>query len=182
MSQLCLDCGLCCNGTLFGHADFYPRDVVNGVLKVPAQIPVQRRSKGLYFFLPCPAHDATTGCTVYAERPTICSGFECDLLKSMKSGAIDLEGARQIVAETKERAASLTKYVGPAREGAQSLPRRVLMLARQIQADPTAHQVPDSFAEDALALHQIIRGRFHKGKDPAEDHPMPDSGQAPAVP
>jgi Fe-S-cluster containining protein len=178
MSQLCLDCGLCCNGTLFSHALIYPRDLSKGVPQVPAQISVQRRSEKLFFYLPCPAHDAQAGCTVYDARPIICRGFECKLLQAHSAGKIDLDRAREIVAQTKARAAALEKQVGPPTEESHSLSRRVLAFARKSQADPTTTQVPDSFAGDALAFHQLINEHFHdfKSTDPGEDSPMPDPG------
>lgn len=73
MSALCLACGLCCDGSLFGFVPLEPAEIAPARARGLAVI-----ASGRGFEQPCPA--LRGGCTLYAERPAACRRFTCRLL------------------------------------------------------------------------------------------------------
>ncbi len=89
MSSLCEQCGLCCDGTLFGFvavtdeeaSALRARDVAVG-LRRGAPALLQR----------CAALEGTL-CQIYEARPAVCRSFECLLLTALDEGEVDLAEA-----------------------------------------------------------------------------------------
>lgn len=95
-AQLCVSCGLCCDGTIFTHAGISEKENVASSVSVY----LQRQSDGRDVLpLGCSLLQDRC-CTVYAERPTICRSYSCSLLKAARSGAVSLTEAHRLVAET----------------------------------------------------------------------------------
>ncbi len=95
--NLCQNCGLCCDGTLFDSVTFHPQDALK-----PLQIAgfsFQQKEKEQYFLQPCAAHK-NQSCTIYEHRPKVCREFQCKLLLQLQNGKISLEKAKTIVVET----------------------------------------------------------------------------------
>jgi len=95
-SALCLNCGLCCDGTLFAKAKL-----------LPAELPAARqacKSTGTdateVLTLPCHFLRGTA-CGIYDERFHVCRKFRCELLKKLQSGIVSLKEASAIVADAK---------------------------------------------------------------------------------
>src|SRR5580693_5326443 len=88
-SDLCLACGLCCQGALH---DLVPldEDELEGAHKL--RLPVVESPLRLAFRLPCPRLDDRR-CTVYLERPRTCARYACDLLRAYGAGEVDEETA-----------------------------------------------------------------------------------------
>lgn len=87
-SALCLSCGLCCDGGLFGWVALTPGDrdrlQAHG-LEGPERLPH-----------PCP-HYSTPSCTIYAVRPTQCSNYRCEVFKAFEGGTIDEVTAHRLI-------------------------------------------------------------------------------------
>ncbi len=73
MSELCLACGLCCDGSLFGRVPLAPEEV--GVAR-KNRLRVLANDRAME--QPCAAL-RDRACDVYAERPSACRAFECRL-------------------------------------------------------------------------------------------------------
>lgn len=73
MSDLCLACGLCCDGSLFGYVPLQDRERA-----MASRRGLRVLASGNGFEQPCSAHHAGA-CAVYAERPRACRAFECKL-------------------------------------------------------------------------------------------------------
>lgn len=96
---LCVECGLCCQGTMFGMVRLREADDIEEVRATGLQI---EENDGFYEFpLPCPLQEGTC-CTIYEKRPFVCGAFECQLLVSQKLGYVTREEAGRTVAEGKE--------------------------------------------------------------------------------
>lgn len=88
-SDLCIQCGLCCNGALFG---FVP-------LTAEEQALPRHRAHGERMPLPCEFLDGRK-CTIYGEGPPrVCGEFRCRLLRRFEAGDVTLEDAMEEVAE-----------------------------------------------------------------------------------
>jgi hypothetical protein len=91
--SLCRGCGLCCDGTLFELAKIKPDDDVVQLKKVGITTICDDGGK---FALPCASFDKV--CTIYgACRPSICSGFLCELLKRYNKSETLYEVAAEII-------------------------------------------------------------------------------------
>ena len=89
---LCLSCGFCCDGTLFGSVPLKAADVL-----VPLEvggIEIQANQTEQYFKQPCAAYRQGC-CHVYTSRPANCRKYRCQLLKKYGSAAISWAEAQQ---------------------------------------------------------------------------------------
>ena len=92
-SDLCLQCGLCCNGVLHSRAILVPADLP---LADELGLDVFNDAKGCAFRLPCPRFQDGK-CSVYdRQRPHICGAYQCALLKKYLSDQIDLSRPRPL--------------------------------------------------------------------------------------
>jgi uncharacterized protein len=89
--QLCLHCGLCCDGTLFDSVPL--REEEKRALPMLAQANASLSQ-------PCAALRSDKCCAVYASRPIACRWFRCLLLEAMQAKEVSLKQARDIVDDT----------------------------------------------------------------------------------
>lgn len=106
MSNLCLDCGLCCDGTLFEATALMPSE--DGRLLADRRAVFVSEKGTRRFQQPCPAH-ACGRCSIYDERPEVCRDFRCAVLTAVDSGALDEADARTLI----DRAVGLRDVVRP---------------------------------------------------------------------
>ncbi|MEM9691667.1 MAG: hypothetical protein AAGA56_03920 [Myxococcota bacterium] len=92
--DLCLACGLCCDGTLFASVGTDPQFRAN--VRLPL---VDQRLP-----LPCPAH-TQSGCAVYADRPERCRNFVCSIRGRFDRGLLSRAEAMTVIARTRALAA-----------------------------------------------------------------------------
>lgn len=94
--EICVNCGICCDGTLFDHAELEPGEMSSGEL--PSKIAQNYRKMGEKerFMLPC--HYFEEKCTIYDQkRAVVCSAFRCQLLKDFSKGRISKDDANKTV-------------------------------------------------------------------------------------
>jgi Fe-S-cluster containining protein len=96
--QLCLKCGLCCNGVIFADVELQRGDDAKR-LRVLG-VPVTTSGK-----FPQPCH-ALSGChcQIYRTRPKHCRQFECLLFKRVLSGETNSAAALRLIKKAKNRA------------------------------------------------------------------------------
>lgn len=85
-ADLCLACGLCCDGTIFDVAR-----VAESELPALAELGIRTGTRpfGAVLVQPCVALDGAA-CTVYAHRPHTCRAYRCNLLVALEEGEADL--------------------------------------------------------------------------------------------
>ncbi|MDI9532053.1 MAG: hypothetical protein QM238_00165 [Bacteroidota bacterium] len=94
--QICVTCGLCCDGTLFMHATLQPGE--RGHLPDKIEEAGCTGEEGDYFLLPCGYFSGS--CTIYElPRADVCSTYRCSLLKLFAGGGISQEDALRTVRE-----------------------------------------------------------------------------------
>ena len=96
-SNICLSCGLCCDGTLIGFVEL-------GQEELPAlrKIMEIEESNGTGFFLhPCKKY--CDGCTIYSERPKNCDKFKCKLLNSVEQKELGFDSAVEVIKIVKQK-------------------------------------------------------------------------------
>lgn len=98
LSKICISCGMCCDGTLFGK----------GHIKDPAEEIIAKNSgletfkdeqDKLYFKQPCPHFIGC--CTIYdKDRPHVCGTFYCQPLKNVQKGKMSIGVAQEKIEQT----------------------------------------------------------------------------------
>lgn len=94
--EICVTCGLCCDATLYMHANLQPGERGNLPLKIEA-VSVTEGGKD-FFRLPCGYFSGS--CTIYdCQRAEVCSTYRCKLLRMYAGQVISREDALRTVRE-----------------------------------------------------------------------------------
>ncbi len=171
--SLCLTCGLCCDGTLFGSVELTLADDPERLRALGLKIAARGKPR---FPQPCAALDSGCRCRVYGERPQQCRAFECALLQSVQRGRIDPVSAARTIRQTRQQAAdvrSRLRELGETNERL-ALARRFRRLRRQFEQGTLVNSVDyeermDRFAQLTLAVHGLqfsLRREFYP--DPSD--------------
>ncbi len=113
VDQLCPNCGLCCDGTLFADVELRTGDDAKQLAKLGLALKRKEPSKTA-FTQPCGCFDGRL-CTIYADRPKRCWLFECGLLKKVRAGEMKASAALKKIAGAKahvKRVGDLLKSSG----------------------------------------------------------------------
>ena len=93
--NICIHCGLCCDGTLFNHANIKESETIASAYSFEI-IEKEKRA----FKLPC-AYLKETVCSIYMERPYIvCETFQCKLLRALRTDKTSFVDAMKIIDDT----------------------------------------------------------------------------------
>lgn len=94
LSEMCVKCGMCCDGTLFNRAKI--KDVEDEHLAQRLGLDVFSHTDGKsYFRQPCPLF--TGCCSVYQTKPHVCNTFYCEPLKKAQKGEMSFEKAEKLI-------------------------------------------------------------------------------------
>jgi len=97
--EICVECGFCCDATLFVHAVLNPGEKGN----LPERIEENVFSKGDrdYFRQPCRYFEGR--CTIYdRKRADVCGSYRCQLLKDFSEEKISFDQAMEMVEKAME--------------------------------------------------------------------------------
>lgn len=103
-SNICLSCGLCCNGTLIGfvHLDGDELSSVSEFMEI-----VKEGNQG-FFLQPCDKL-GPGGCSIYSNRPKQCSKFNCGLLNAVEQKEIDFNAAVDVIKRVRQLKRTIEK-------------------------------------------------------------------------
>ncbi len=98
-SELCLACGLCCNGALYANVTVRPE---HAPFVRTLGLTLEKTGDDTFAFRqPCPLH--TSGrCSAYPHHPLSCQEFRCALLRKYEAGEATLEDSLTIVRSAKK--------------------------------------------------------------------------------
>jgi len=99
VDQLCPNCGLCCDSTLFADVELRAGDDAKRLAKLGLTIEKKTLTK-LAFAQPCACFDGKL-CGIYADRPKRCRTFECGLLKRVQAGELGADAALKSIAKAR---------------------------------------------------------------------------------
>src|SRR5215469_15501515 len=102
VDQLCPNCGLCCDSTLFADVELRKGDDPERLTQLGLEV-MQKTKTKLAFSQPCACFDGKF-CKIYADRPKRCRLFECGLLKRVESGDLTAGAALKTISEAKSQA------------------------------------------------------------------------------
>lgn len=103
LSTLCLECGLCCDGTLFRHVVITEAERET-LVQLGIDVGVKRKAPVM--FLPCGKLEGKC-CTVYEQRPGGCRRFVCAVGQRLVGKEVTLDDARALVSEMHARLEAL---------------------------------------------------------------------------
>lgn len=96
--EVCISCGICCDGTLYSKANLYPGE--KGTLPEKMEQSYFRTEKGEFFKLPCSYFSGK--CTIYhMKKAKVCSGFKCKLLMKFSKEKVSKDDALKIIQNVK---------------------------------------------------------------------------------
>lgn len=97
--RICVECGFCCDGTLFRHAHL-DKGERGGNLPHMIEASSFSRDDRDYFKLPCGYFSGK--CTIYKrKRANVCGSYRCQLLKNMAADILSPGEALAIVEEAR---------------------------------------------------------------------------------
>ena len=166
--QLCLQCGLCCNGVIFRDVELQPGDDATRLKSLGLPIRAPRAAGGnAKFPQPCAALDGCR-CRIYSDRPTYCRQFECALFKAVHAGHIETAAALRLIRTTRDRAERVLRLpheLGDTDERV-SLSVRFRKVAKHFHAGAPTEEAADTFGELTLAVHDLnvlLSEKFYPG-------------------
>lgn len=104
--QLCPQCGLCCNGVLFGDVELQRGDPA--ALLASKGIAIFRKERKQAFVQPCACLVGGL-CNIYADRPRQCRAFECAQLRRVDGGQQSLSVALRKIQAAKKLSAEVAR-------------------------------------------------------------------------
>lgn len=95
-AQLCVGCGMCCDGTIFSHADIASDEFVQPSVEKHLRVVSESRQ------LPqrCAILDDDACCTEYQDRPSPCRAFSCALLSAVNADELSVDSAKALIEST----------------------------------------------------------------------------------
>lgn len=173
VSELCLACGLCCDGTLFGDVELQSKDDANLLKSLGLKIRSRGRPR---FTQPCLALGSDCHCRIYGNRPTQCRSFECALLQSVLREQKSRAVALRIIRKTRQQAdriRQLLRILGDMHED-HSMAKRFQTVRRRMESPDTDSvlnwdQQLETFADLTMAVHDLqftLRREFYP--DPSD--------------
>jgi uncharacterized protein len=157
-NDLCLECGLCCNGVIFADGQLQAGDDVGRLQALGLRLLRARhaRIKPPKFQQPCSALEGCR-CGIYAERPRHCRAFECLLLQGVKAGRLEAGSARRLIRAARglaDRVRRGLRDLGDTDEDL-ALSRRFRRMNRRLEAGGVDRRTAGLFAELTLAMHEL---------------------------
>ena len=158
VGTLCLACGLCCDGTLFGLVRLHASEEAHARNH---QLTVVTRDDGsARLQQPCAALEGTA-CRIYADRPGTCRRYLCDLAAALEGDELSLDEALALVREPKRQREALAEALGP--DDQPDLRRRLPHRAKEAHRPLLGQPLPDETLAMLTALEErldhIFRGR-----------------------
>ncbi len=137
VEQLCPNCGLCCDSTLFADVELRAGDDARRLAQLGMTIEQKTQTK-LAFPQPCACFDGKL-CGIYGDRPKRCRSFECGLLRRVAVRELTASAALKKISIAKRRAEqvrALLRQVGQREE-------RMALTHRYAEAMSAPIDLPD---------------------------------------
>ena len=172
-SELCIACGLCCDGSLFGHAHLRDgeQDKARGF-----GLSVDTFGDHSGFHLPCPQF--TGGCcAVYEQqRPHICGTFRCKLMNNYLNAQTDLPTALEAVKTARALLTDLARLSPSGDPGPMTLMRLRQEMAQLSELENPDDRLPHvEFLLTAAKYEMFILAKFRlQRKAPPKKDELPE--------
>lgn len=156
--QLCLACGLCCDGTLFDNVRLGPGDDAKRLKALGLPVTTTRtRPPVTLLRQPCAALCADRTCRAYADRPGQCRAFECGVFQDATAGRMTYAAARRQVTAARKQADAICRLLcelGDTDE-TRSLTERFKRTQERLESGGADATAAEQFAELSQAVHRF---------------------------
>lgn len=142
VSQLCPNCGLCCNGVLFADVELQKGDDARRLAELGLTLKAKGRKQA--FAQPCACFDGKL-CRIYPERPAYCRAFECGLLKGVQAGELDAQTALKTITEAGRRVNTVDRLLRQLGETDQ--PTALIQRYTRVMREPVDLSGPEDAVE-----------------------------------
>lgn len=156
--QLCLACGMCCDGSLFDNVQLEKGEDRETVKSLGLPVKLSRAKAPIAFFRqPCRMLCDDLTCKVYTNRPNQCRSFECDVFKKMQAGSLPMESALRLVKQGKRKAERIRKLLRKmgCTDEKSSIGMRFRRMQRRVESGDVDYEMAEHFSELGLAVHQF---------------------------
>jgi len=141
--HLCQECGICCTGAVLSGGRLEPSELA---FAEQHRLRVVQTQKGPAFAHPCPLL-VDKCCTAYSERPKTCRAFRCRILRSLESGSLTEDQARERISELLRRITAIESAL-------ESDARHALWWAAALLGDPDTNEAQR--AELSEMLEEVL--------------------------
>jgi Fe-S-cluster containining protein len=151
-TNICLACGLCCDGTLIGFVQLESEEL-SSVRKL---MEIEETDENGMFFLPC-NELGCNGCNVYSQRPKACRNFECGILKSVEKKELSFDKATEVIDVVKQKKIAIEKQVATLQIELQSksFHFKTLELKKLLRKDKSELSLSQNHQELKLELEEL---------------------------
>jgi Fe-S-cluster containining protein len=158
-SNICLSCGLCCDGTLIGFVEL-SREEIPALKKV---MDIKDENGHGFFLQPCSSF--CDGCTVYSERPRHCASFKCELLKSVEQKNLEFDLAVETISIVKQKKISIENTLAELKLELKSKSFYFKMvelknLLQKKKAESSLNQNQFALISDLNQLNELLSSKF----------------------
>lgn len=165
-SALCLPCGLCCDGGLFGFARLEKDELV---LANTLGMLLLNDKDILGFQQPC--HLFVSGCcSIYDQRPKVCRRYECKLLRMYKAGKINQKEGLDKIDRAHQMLATLANLMPEKTDGAPTLQAILRQMSILSAASATERRQHQQFLLEAAKYQMFVHTHF-RGMGPKQALP-----------
>jgi Fe-S-cluster containining protein len=168
--QLCLRCGLCCNGVLFRDVELQAGEDAAHLRHLG--LPVRCTRSKSAFPQPCIALGSNLACRIYGDRPARCRDFECALFKAVATNRLEPAAALKTIRAAQRRVSLVKKLLERTGDFDDTRPlrQRFNRAQRRCESDTLAPDAISAFAELTVAVHGlnvILSQHFYPGSPEA---------------
>ncbi|HNT58159.1 MAG TPA: YkgJ family cysteine cluster protein [Syntrophales bacterium] len=143
-NELCLACGLCCQGYL--HSKAALGDMERSRAKM-LNMEISEKKGKFFFVLPCP-HHRRNFCTIYEERFNVCRRYKCALLEKWSCGEVSWDSALETIETLRARFQQI-KSKSPVPLPSLTI-KSLSDVVRQIKEDPESPGIREEHREFLL--------------------------------
>jgi len=130
VAALCPQCGLCCNGVLFGDVELQSGDNARRLRSLGVELFRKGRKPAIHQPCSCLVNGL---CRIYADRPARCRTFDCGLVKRVASGKLETDDALKSITAARHEVKSITQLVQQLGPDDASLPLKERCAAAMVQ-------------------------------------------------
>ena len=138
-NNICVKCGMCCDGTLFNWANIEPDEILDELFREEI---IKTNQKGkIAFSLPCSYLNGCV-CSIYnsekPKRPLVCGKFKCKLLLKQQAGTVSYDEAILLIEKTKQLAQKNDALISDAlpKSAALSTSKKIKALKNEFESAP----------------------------------------------
>lgn len=173
IQELCLACGLCCDGTLFDLVKLEGSDDARRLKALGLPVTTSRGKTPIARFpQPCVALCQDRTCRLYADRPWQCRVFECGVFKEAKAGRVTFATALRTVKQARRRADKIRQMLRELGDTDEhlGLGERFHRTSERLESGQTDPETGAKYADLSLAVHQFKLQAHDKFYTQTADH------------